>query len=766
MLILALCTVGFFAYPFLRFDPPPYLDLSRESWTACFKPEAGPDCELEPIQVPGDVTWLKDRRFKGEIFYSVDFVAPRQCLPPAGDCTLYIAELGDAGSFTLNGMRLPDHGKRPPNGRYARHYPVAVSIPAEFLSESGRNRLTLSTFSFKNVQAGIRKGPVGLFSAEDAFQLSRVRVSQNIVIPFACAVLLFLLALTTGIYLIFAQERSPELRSLIRFCAAMSLFLFSFTELPREFLPVTFAGFLHYALRFFSDMAFFELVRRVFFHAAPRLRKLRTAYWLVWALYPTVFLIQHFQGGLESRGFGDAYLITRLAVPLLILPHVLGLIGAWRMEHSAYRVLLVSMFLLTLGFQINDALVFHAVITGNYFVKVYPVLIAFGMGLHLFRKLSLQIVDRAVALKSDAMLGSVAAQVAHDIRSPLSALEMISGQLDELSEEKRLIVRNAIARIRDIAHSLKWKATPIVGVETLESGGDQGPDRIEELILSPILDELIAEKRLEYRERLSVLIRFDPSRESYGLSAAVDHRELKRVISNLINNSVESFKGRAGTVDLILRPAPDGNLQVVIRDNGCGMSPSLMDRLGTRGMTFNKKGGSGLGLAHAKETIEAWGGSLRIESKIGQGTSVILSFPKKAPPAWFVSDLEVKSGSTVVIFDDDQSIHQVWKGRFDHESSASTGVFLEHLSTSEQFREFYRSRFLDLDHPLFLMDYEIRGGSGATGLDLIEECGLAGRAILVTSHYEDPVIRHRCERAGIRLIPKSMSGFVPIRIEV
>lgn len=45
-------------------------------------------------------------------------------------------------------------------------------------------------------------------------------------------------------------------------------------------------------------------------------------------------------------------------------------------------------------------------------------------------------------------------QVSHDIRSPLAALEMISGSINELPEEKRIIVRSAINRIRDIANSL------------------------------------------------------------------------------------------------------------------------------------------------------------------------------------------------------------------------------------------------------------------------------------------------------------------------
>lgn len=64
---------------------------------------------------------------------------------------------------------------------------------------------------------------------------------------------------------------------------------------------------------------------------------------------------------------------------------------------------------------------------------------------------------------------------------------------------------------------------------------------------------------------------------------------------------------------------------------------------------------------------------------------------------------------------------------------------------------------------IFLIDYELIG-QRFTGLDLIEENKLGDRAILVTSRYEEPQIRKRCEKLGIRLIPKSMTGWVPIEV--
>jgi hypothetical protein len=62
---------------------------------------------------------------------------------------------------------------------------------------------------------------------------------------------------------------------------------------------------------------------------------------------------------------------------------------------------------------------------------------------------------------------------------------------------------------------------------------------------------------------------------------------------------------------------------------------------------------------------------------------------------------------------------------------------------------------------LYLADYELLGHR-ETGLSLIESLNLGSRAVLVTSRFEEEHVRAGCERLGVRLIPKSMAGFVPI----
>jgi hypothetical protein len=127
------------------------------------------------------------------------------------------------------------------------------------------------------------------------------------------------------------------------------------------------------------------------------------------------------------------------------------------------------------------------------------------------------------------------------------------------------------------------------------------------------------------------------------------------------------------------------------------------------------------------------------------------SLPREMPPPWFVSNLILQHDSKVIIFDDDQSVHQIWKEQ------------MIHITTPMELRKLYGKNFSELDNAIFLMDYEILN-SQVTGLELIEELNIQLQSILVTSRYDEPRIRDVCDRLKVKLIPKSMSGFVPIDI--
>ena len=360
-----------------------------------------------------------------------------------------------------------------------------------------------------------------------------------------------------------------------------------------------------------------------------------------------------------------------------------------------------------------------------------------------------------------ASLHDIAQQVAHDIWSPLSALEMISSQLNELEEAKRILIRNSIGRIRDITNSLTQKnKKPELKVLPETTDEIQIPSSLyENTLLLPILDLMITEKRIENRDKINININFDQTAESYGLFAKIKVFEFKRVLSNLVNNAIEALPDSGGKIDLTLRGHSPDEIMITVLDSGKGIPSELISRLGVRGNTFNKRGGSGLGLAHAKDTLAELGGKILIESIEGVETKVNLILRRETPPSWFVPKLDLSQVTKVVVLDDDQSIHQIWKRRFEY--LQITNVQIMHFSNPAGLRKYFAKNFTEFENAIFLVDYEF-SNEAETGLELIENLGIESQSILVTSHYEERQIRENCKRMNIKLIPKSMSGFVPL----
>jgi signal transduction histidine kinase len=360
-------------------------------------------------------------------------------------------------------------------------------------------------------------------------------------------------------------------------------------------------------------------------------------------------------------------------------------------------------------------------------------------------------------------ISETARQVAHDIRSPLAALDCVMQDVSQLPEKRRDMMRSAAARIRDIANNLIEMNRTFQAAGTgapAASPASTTPDGVQ--LLSSLLDPLVTEKRVQFQSKTGVEIDARLDEASYGLFAEIQPAEFKRVLSNLINNAVEALADKGAVTVSLARE--DGKILLTVHDNGKGIAAEVLPRLGRKGETHGKAGGSGLGLYHAKTCVEAWGGALGIKSEPGQGTTVAIRLPQARPPAWFVSELEIKPGSAVVVFDDDPSIHQVWQGRFDSLRPKEHGISVFDFETPEQLRGWVSGRAPSADNVLFLMDYELRGHQD-TGLSLAEELRIGERAILVTSRFEERRILEGCLRLKMRMIPKGMAGFVPISVE-
>lgn len=345
-------------------------------------------------------------------------------------------------------------------------------------------------------------------------------------------------------------------------------------------------------------------------------------------------------------------------------------------------------------------------------------------------------------------LGEITAQVVHDIRSPLAALNICLKMLPQVPEEQRVLMRNAANRINDIANNLL--------LQHQGKSADYG-DALNTWLLSPIVETLISEKRVIFGDK-NLSIEAEITQKGFFAFSKFNPTEMQRLLSNLINNSVEAMSGnQQGVIKLSLDVVHE-KIHISVIDNGSGISPEIQEKILANTLKSTKEGGNGLGLSHAKKTIEALGGSIRLISSLGHGTQVLMTLPSVNQPSWLISDIKVSSAIPIAILDDDPSVHGAWDNRLDE---VSKNLKIYHFYNSSDFLTWYEKQ--SQSKIQIFSDYELLGDS-LTGLDVLEKLELSQPLVLVTSHYENKEVIERCQKNGIKLLPKNLLAHVIIQV--
>ncbi len=217
-------------------------------------------------------------------------------------------------------------------------------------------------------------------------------------------------------------------------------------------------------------------------------------------------------------------------------------------------------------------------------------------------------------------LGEVAAGLAHEIRNPLHAIGLNLENLRDRfpSENDRFdLARSEVKRLDRLVADFLAYARP-------------SPLRLEEFSLAPLISETCELASFESKGR-GVGIACAPVPES---TVRWDRGKIRQVIWNLVRNAVEaSSPGAAGTPPGEVRldaSRDDGFVEIRVIDRGEGMSKETLGRVPSLFFT-TKKAGSGLGLMVATRIVQEHGGTLSIDSRLGEGTSVTIRLPQRAP---------------------------------------------------------------------------------------------------------------------------------------
>jgi len=219
-------------------------------------------------------------------------------------------------------------------------------------------------------------------------------------------------------------------------------------------------------------------------------------------------------------------------------------------------------------------------------------------------------------------LGLMAAQMAHDIRSPLAALNVVAEELYRVPETVRVLMQRSIVRINDIANNLLnlYQKNKLYHVE----------DKLTPELISVLIDNVVSEKKMQF-QKSDINFIYEISSYAHAAFANVMPIDFKRAISNLIDNAVEAITENGRVV--IKVSATNDMITIILSDNGCGIPREYIKNLFAEGVT-TKHHGSGLGLYQVKNAIERMNGSILIESKNNNGTVVTIILPRVISPNW------------------------------------------------------------------------------------------------------------------------------------
>ncbi|MGB8253005.1 MAG: ATP-binding protein [Anaerolineaceae bacterium] len=228
-----------------------------------------------------------------------------------------------------------------------------------------------------------------------------------------------------------------------------------------------------------------------------------------------------------------------------------------------------------------------------------------------------------------AMQEDLMSMVYHDIRSPLSnvvsSLDILAHQLHK---DQDVSVRTILSVARRSTERIMRLVNSLLDIRKIE----QGQSIIHSDIDSP---KQIVKDALETSQTLAVVKHIQLEIHSHGKISdiAVDRDMIRRVVVNLLENAIK-FSPSDRKVTITLKE-DSGSVLFCIEDNGPGIPDKQLDTIFnkfTRLKTSSTTHGFGLGLAFCKLAVEAHGGRIWAESKLGKGSRFIFTIPVATQP--------------------------------------------------------------------------------------------------------------------------------------
>ena len=210
---------------------------------------------------------------------------------------------------------------------------------------------------------------------------------------------------------------------------------------------------------------------------------------------------------------------------------------------------------------------------------------------------------------------SLSEKLAHDIRSPLSAINLLTKKANFQTEEQKSIFQQSVKRIELITENLITKYRP--------ESQNANRTNFDSFTFNELIEPIVSEKKVIFPN-----IEYTIG-ESKNVKISADKLELARLLSNLLDNSIHAVATKSSPQIKVSAKETAKDLEIKIEDNGIGISSNIIKVIGNeRISTKSEHKSSGIGLLYSKRALEKMGGSFNIQSKEGQYTIITVTIPR------------------------------------------------------------------------------------------------------------------------------------------
>ena len=240
--------------------------------------------------------------------------------------------------------------------------------------------------------------------------------------------------------------------------------------------------------------------------------------------------------------------------------------------------------------------------------------------------------EKKSAFESNRLKSEFLANMSHELRTPLNAIIgfteiVLDGRPGPLTEKQA----EYLGDVHSGAEHLLQLINDILDLAKVEAGKlNLNPETFSPVKAIENVRAVVHGLALKGR----VALRCTVSNEVGPLD--LDLPKFKQICYNLLSNAIK-FTAAGGSVELDLSPRGDDRFEMRVADTGIGIKPEDLPRLfrefeQIEGGLARRFEGTGLGLALTKKLVEAQGGSIRVESEFGKGSSFTVNLPRRARP--------------------------------------------------------------------------------------------------------------------------------------